>query len=677
MATRQPKILIAPGSFKECALDSADIAAAIRAGVLSVLPDASLTLFPMCDGGTGFSKRVFHYFESLSNGKVSPYRKHLEVEDAARQPVLAEYTLLEYPTRRVAVVESASVVGLAQLDDSTRRATPLLNRTSYGLGVLLRHILVNDRPDRLYIGTGDSAVNDAGVGIGQALGLVSLLDAEGNEIDTPVTPADLGRVTRVVPCENPELFLPEKVFLACNPSSILCGPEGTTRRYGPQKQALQNEALERCASVDERSEELDRLEEAITHWAKLVQQSYGVSLHYLPGAGGAGGVAAGVRLFLKANIRFSLDALRHLVPFEDSLRGKDLVITGEGAVDQNTGTGKVCYGLGLWGKKAGSEVAVLAGQVRPGAENLYARCIDDIHCIHGEPGKRPHEELLAAEVTREGLILAAQRAVTRFCNMPARGSASPDSKGNKDAPRAFFLTSPDLLFMHCADKMRETKKEIRDILKGALPSGIDPTTWYTRLVAKPVHDQKDYGRRMRRALRNLGQGGDAADQVSNRINALWDRAARAIHACSEDATEFLGACARQNVHVTVGHAHHPLARTMAKVIRRTAPAKAGMWTDLCASEPPHYLPDPRYLEWAFSEAGLSRIRTVVVGSCIADDLLPATVLRCGTALIDARFDSPAIGEAYPFCALSDSLAFLTHDLDGLFREVKRRQGVLG
>jgi len=172
----------------------------------------------------------------------------------------------------------------------------------------------------------------------------------------------------------------------------------------------------------------------------------------------------------------------------------------------------------------------------------------------------------------------------------------------------------------------------------------------------------------------MGLDDDAACQTESRITALWEKAARAVVTCSQDATEFLQACAREHVHVAIGHAHHPLAGTMARVIRKSAPSETGIKTALCTWAPPHCLPDPRYLEWAFNEAEISRTRTVVVGSRIADDLLPATVMRCGTVLIDPKFISPAMGEAYPFCALSDSLAFLTRDLDGHFREVNRRQG---
>ncbi len=674
MTGRQPNILIAPGAFKECALDSAEIAEAIRRGVLFALPEANVSMLPMCDGGTGFSKRAYDFVQFSSKGKAQATRAQFEVLNAAGQPVSAAYTLIDYPARRVAVVESASVVGLALLDDATRQATPLKKRTSFGLGVLLRHILETNRPDRLYIGTGDSAVNDAGVGIGQALGLVALFDADGHEFTEPVTPELLQQVARVEARENPELQMPKNTFLACNPSSVLCGPGGTSRRYGPQKQAFRNAGLEASACAEERAEEIDQLEQALEHWARLVQGRYGIQLQHLPGAGGAGGVAAGVHLFLKANIRFSLDALRHLVPFEKAVEGKDLVISGEGAVDRNTGTGKVCYGLGLWGKKAGSEVAVLAGQVRPGAENLYARCIDDIHCIHGEAGAHSFEELLQPEITAEGLVLAAQRAVTRFSNMPKRGPRVRDSKCNKMAPRAFLLCSPDLMFSHHMGCLAQTEAKVLEILRDTVPGSDEGEAWYRQLCMKPVVSERDYGMRIRRAIKNLGLDHQGACQVEGRVLAVWKTAARDIASCTEDAIEFLRLCALEEIHVTVGHANHPLAAKMLRIVKKCVPAAAERLIPLATTQPPYCLPDPRYLEWAFNETGLSRTRTIVVGTSIADDLLSATVLRSGTALIDPRCERSVYGEAYPFCAITNRLDFLAEHIDDLFKQLRRRQG---
>jgi len=235
---------------------------------------------------------------------------------------------------RTAVIEMAEASGLAQLDENA--LTPRTANT-FGTGQLIKAAMKRG-VEKIILGIGGSATNDAGTGMALCLGW-RFLDGSGDEITS--LPADLGRVRKIIPPD--EGPLPE-IIVACDVVNPLLGPDGCTRIYGPQKGILAAEFAEHEAGLQNLVSLLDAEEIAAQ-----------------PGAGAAGGLGFGATVFLSAVLTPGFELVSEILGLEEAVSEADLVITGEGCLDLQSLEGKAPFGVARLAKQQGKELVSFCG----------------------------------------------------------------------------------------------------------------------------------------------------------------------------------------------------------------------------------------------------------------------------------------------------------------------------
>lgn len=340
------KIVIAPDSFKG-SLSSVEVVTFVEAAIRAVDKDAEIVRLPIADGGEG----TVEAFRLSVGGEADTET----VTGPLGQKVQASYCVLPDGT---AVIEMAQASGLTLLREE--ELDPV-RATTYGTGELIRHAL--DRGCRQFIiGIGGSATNDGGAGMARALG-ARFLDRAGREL--PPGGGALDRLDRI-DCDGLDRRLYESRFLvASDVSNVLCGPEGATAVYGPQKGVT--------------PQLMDKLDGALANYARVIRDQLGIDVADRPAAGAAGGLGAGLMAFCRAQVRPGIDIVLDAARFEEALEGADLVITGEGRVDGQSARGKVPFGVATRVKRFGPiPVVALAGCIGEGAERLYDCGVDAI-----------------------------------------------------------------------------------------------------------------------------------------------------------------------------------------------------------------------------------------------------------------------------------------------------------
>lgn len=330
------RIVLAPDSFKE-SMTAREAARAMAEGVRDADPRARTVLAPMSDGGEGFVDAV-----------AAAWGADLveaDTVDALGRPIRAVYGL----SGGRAVMDVAGCAGLELIAPADR---DVLRSTTAGLGLLMRDALRRGARTIL-LGIGGSATNDAGVGMLHALG-ARLLDADGRPIDP--RPDGLDRLAAIDTSALAPLLDAVTIRVACDVTNPLTGPNGATAVFGPQKGATADlvprleRALERVARVSGHRDQADA-----------------------PGSGAAGGLGFALRAFLGAELEPGAELVARQIALPETVRGADLVLTGEGTVDAQTPAGKTPAGVARIAASAGVDCVVLAGHVGPGAERLL-RC---------------------------------------------------------------------------------------------------------------------------------------------------------------------------------------------------------------------------------------------------------------------------------------------------------------
>ena len=311
---------------------------AVAAGVRRVFPDAVCEVSPLADGGEGT-------VEALVSGLGGELRR-VTVTGPARKPVEAVYGVIG----RTAVMEMAAAAGITLV--SGEEKNPLFT-TTFGVGEMIADA-IGRGARRFIVGIGGSATNDGGAGMLQALGF-KLLDADGREL--PRGGAALSRLAAIdgsqVPAE-----LSECVFkVACDVVNPLCGENGASAVYGPQKGATPEMVAE--------------LDAALGVFA-AVSGGDGD----FPGAGAAGGLGFAFRTFLRGELKSGVELVLEETGFEERLRDADVVVTGEGRLDEQTVMGKAPIGVARAAKKYGKKVIAFSGCVTDGARKVNDHGID-------------------------------------------------------------------------------------------------------------------------------------------------------------------------------------------------------------------------------------------------------------------------------------------------------------
>ena len=332
------KWVLVPDSFKGT-MSSQEICAIMKEELLRRLPEAEIVSVPVADGGEG----SVDAFLSAMGG----WRVEVPCTGPDFRPITGFYGHLA--GRDTAVVEMAAAAGLPLMEGRLCAE----GTTTYGVGELILEAIRNGAK-RLIVGLGGSATNDGGCGCAAALG-VRFLDGTG----TPFIPVGgtLNQICRIDLSGRSPLLDGVEFVTMCDIDNPLCGPEGASAVFGPQKGATP-------ALVQE-------LDHNLHHLAEVIRQDLGAEIEHLPGAGAAGGMGGGMVAFLGSRLQMGIETVLDTVEFEHLLTGATAVLTGEGRIDGQSLRGKVVIGVAQRAKRAGVPVIAVVGDVEPGAEAAY------------------------------------------------------------------------------------------------------------------------------------------------------------------------------------------------------------------------------------------------------------------------------------------------------------------
>ena len=326
------RIVIAPDSFKGC-LNALNVALAMRRGVQRVYPDSVIDMIPMADGGEGTVEAILC---AVRGEKIK-----IDVTDPLGRSIGAAYALID--EGETAIIERAAASGLTLLNNQERN--PRVTSTQ-GTGMLIRNAL-DLGVKKILLGIGGSATNDGGAGMAVALG-VKLLDAEG--IELAQGGAALLNVANIDMSRLDPRLAKVQIEVLCDVQNPLCGPEGASVVYGPQKGA--------------NPEAIRVLDTALLKFGEVLSRVAGTNLLELAGGGAAGGLGAGVVGFLGAKLRPGSQMVLEVVNADEKIKHADLVLTGEGRTDFQTAYGKVPVGVSALAQKYSVPVLIISGSVK-------------------------------------------------------------------------------------------------------------------------------------------------------------------------------------------------------------------------------------------------------------------------------------------------------------------------
>ena len=343
------KIVIAPDSFKG-SLTAAEAAEAIETGFRAVYPDAEYVKVPMADGGEGT-------VQSLVDATSGTIITQL-VSGPMGDMVAGFFGILG--DRQTAVIEMAAASGIHWVRPKER---DVFLASSFGTGQLINAAL--DRGcDKLIVGLGGSATNDGGMGMMKALG-AQFFDQDGVQLAADVR-ALLQLASIDLQYLDPRLDKTE-IVVACDVDNPLCGENGAARVFGPQKGATE--------------EDIAVLDQALTRYGDILSANAGRDIASEPGAGAAGGMGAAFIGLIDAVLKPGIDIVIEIVDLANSLVDANLVITGEGRVDNQTIHGKTPMGVAKVAKSCNLPVICIAGSVEDGADFTHQLGIDEIYSV--------------------------------------------------------------------------------------------------------------------------------------------------------------------------------------------------------------------------------------------------------------------------------------------------------
>lgn len=338
------KVTIAIDSLKG-SLTSLEAGQAAAEGIRRVYEDADICIRPLADGGEGT-------VEALVRG-MGGKLKRITVTGPLGKPVVCEYGIIK--ESGTAVIEMAGAAGITMVDEEERNP---LYTTTYGVGEVIRDA-VRSGCKRFVVGIGGSATNDGGIGMLQALGY-GILNKEGRQV--PYGARGLAEIASV----TDDNVLPElsgcTFRIACDVTNPLCGEQGCSAVFGPQKGAD--------------PEMIRQMDGWLEHFAALSQEKYPAADPLRPGTGAAGGLGFAFLGFTKAVLESGVKIVLDETKLEDYVRDADLVITGEGRLDGQTVMGKAPIGVAKTAKKYGKPVIGFSGCVTKDAVACNREGID-------------------------------------------------------------------------------------------------------------------------------------------------------------------------------------------------------------------------------------------------------------------------------------------------------------
>jgi glycerate kinase len=372
------RILIAPDKFKG-SLSAREVAENIAIGLRDVSPDAVIEQMPVADGGEG----TVSVIGQACGGEWVTCAAH----DALGRPIAARYVWLR--DRATAVMEMSEAAGLWRIGPEER---DLLRANTYGVGEMMLDG-ANRGAKEILLGLGGSATNDGGFGMARALGFRFLASEAELENLTGVvklsrvipngskanSTALSGQVRDVVHGAFP------KVVAAVDVRNPLLGPRGATRIFGPQKGGT--------------PEQLEVLERGLARLADVVTRDLGCDFRETAGAGAAGGLGFGLMSFCGASVRPGFDVVAEVVGLKAAIERADVVITGEGRLDEQTLEGKVPAGVARLARESGKRVFAIVGasSESPDVRDLF----DGLYVLAREPVTQEESIARAGELLQE------------------------------------------------------------------------------------------------------------------------------------------------------------------------------------------------------------------------------------------------------------------------------------
>lgn len=368
------KIVIAPQAFKGCA-SAHVIASTIAAGVHRAFPNAQLVLAPVADGGDD----TLEILLAAKGGE----RYHSPTTGPLGDPKSVQWGALTNAFPKTAIIESARICGLATLEKNKRN--PLLTST-FGIGTVMNQAMANGFR-RLFIGLGGSATNDAGVGLAQALG-VRFLDSNGNDLSKGG--GSLMDLRRIDTSRLNPLLEHVEVIAGCDVINPLCGPNGASQIFSPQKGASKIVA--------------NQLEAGMQNFIKIVKEEFDQDFSQIPYMGAAGGAPACLLLFCNAELVSGARWILNEIGFDKILENADLVITGEGCIDLQTNSEKAPLIVVEAAKRQGIPVITIAGTAGPGVDALKEKGLDVIFTVSPNAKIIPENALQLLQKTSENAV---------------------------------------------------------------------------------------------------------------------------------------------------------------------------------------------------------------------------------------------------------------------------------
>lgn len=346
------RVVVAPDSFKE-SMTASEVANAIERGIDASNQAVEVIKVPLADGGEGTAEVLINHFQAM--------RVKAVVTGPMGDDVTVMYGLTD---NGVAIMDVASVIGLPLVPEQKRNP---LYTTTYGVGELIIDAL--DRGvNHFIIGLGGSSTNDGGIGMVQALGVrVDTVDGKA----VPLGGVGLERVATIT-LDHLDPRVADCTFtIVSDVMNELLGELGATYVYGRQKGA--NKAM------------LQQLESGMSHYASILERDVKSGVVHLEASGAAGGLGVAFRAFLDADIRRGIDYVMSLTHLEHKIKKADLVITGEGKIDDQTLHGKVPFGVAQLAQKYNIPVIAITGMNEITTDKLYEAGIRAIFSIINKP----------------------------------------------------------------------------------------------------------------------------------------------------------------------------------------------------------------------------------------------------------------------------------------------------
>lgn len=372
------KVIIAVDSFKGC-LSSTEIADAVAEGIAAVFPSCETVKVPIADGGEGTVEAL----TETTGGELIAVTVH----NPFMQPVLATYGIMG--DRHTAVIEMSAASGLSLIPWAWGN---IMRTTTYGTGELIADAIRHGCRNFI-LGIGGSATNDAGLGMMQALG-VRLLDKSGKELGQG------GEIMQQIETIDVSGLLPELAdstfHIATDVSNPFCGPQGAAHIFGPQKGG--------------NNYHIEHLDVGMKHLAALIRKTTCKDIENIPGAGAGGGMGGGCVSFLQAEINSGIELITRYIRFDDMIKGADLIITGEGKMDNQTLFGKVPVGVARSASKQHIPVVAITGNVECD-KGLAQAGITAIFPIH--PAPVTLQEAMQPEYARTQI----RRTIEQICHL--------------------------------------------------------------------------------------------------------------------------------------------------------------------------------------------------------------------------------------------------------------------